>query len=300
MRSAVVGVVLLGVVAACGQSETSEEPRTAPTTQPGLSTVAETEQDPAKAMKAALRTLMKDSTGSYSSKVDYGAGGQAVIEEGVYDLRSQRSRYLMSIVNLPEGDDLAFEYIKDRKQVWFRYEKTGFVEGSTCWMHMPADRLKDLHGIAPASRGTYGLPAAVNVALQGKGQTWDQPGEVLRGTTDLYTLASAVGKMTTEFGLDFESTDRVEVDFVLEDGRLVGWKASLPTLVEAAKHAGGKVPDELLGVELEGDFPITADFTDLGEPVSIERPDRRKVLDFDPNGTTEEEYEAEFQACEAR
>jgi hypothetical protein len=155
-------------------------------------------------------------------------------------------------------------------------------------------------GSSPLPDASLGVPAAVLVAAHGRGLSRKDDGRSLHGTTDLYSLAAAMGKMVTTLDLDIESRARADLDFVLENGRLSGWEASMVDVLNAAEKAG-KLPEEFEGFEaMGGDVSITASLTDSGSSVSIMAPEPHKVIKLEPAEVDEAEFETAFSACEAR
>lgn len=296
-----VGLVM-ALVGACGSSADDEDARQPdPDPAPSEEAVADpVDVPPAEvALRRAIRRLVQDDTGSFTTDLELPAG-EGMKVAGVYSLDSETSRQTVDIES-PQGP-LAFEVVSGAEGAWLRFVKAGSIEDARCWMHADGALLDQAQGFQAPVGFTRGVPAAVLAPFHARGVSWTEPGTVLRSTTDLSVLASAVGTLAEGLGIDPTSTDQVELDVLLEGGRIAGWEATMGDLFDAAEQSGLVVPEDIGRDDpLVRDLVIVASISEPGRPVSVEPPHPRKVVDLvDERSAEDGSFDAEYGACEAR
>lgn len=254
----------------------------------------------ARAFRDARADFLVASDGAFRTELDLAGSGLTTL--GVFDLDAQRAQSTMT-AETPAGT-VVFETIGIGKTSFLRFVQTGFTQDSSCWMAVGAAGFEAASGMAAPSDATFGVPPAALVVALGRGESWDEPGRVVRGTTDLSALASSAGKLATTLQIDPASTDRARVDFLVDDGQVVGWRSTFGDVLDAVEETGGELSAAVLDSRsILEDVEIVAEL-EVRDGVDIVEPDPRKVLELDWTTATEPgaeaEFEAEFKACEAR
>lgn len=253
-----------------------------------------------RAFREAARELLEQPSTAFRTEIDF--LGVSMTTEGEYEYSAERMQSTVT-VRSPEGD-LAFEYLGVRDDLWFRFVETGFIEDATCWIEPGTDGLDAMLGSLTPEQATRGVPAAALAVGYGRGEKWIVPQQVLEGTSDLYLVAASAGRFATTLGLDPGATDRVTVDFLLDDGEIVGWTSRLGDLIDAAERAGASLPAEVAqqrtaieNIELRATLERRA-------AVQIEPPDPREIIEVDvaraQDPAYQDDLDAELAACEAR
>lgn len=295
MRSRValtaLAAVIAGSLAGCGDGDQEGDDSHADPSAP----TAQHDEDAARFFDDAVTRLVKADTGRFHQDLAIGPAGMTM--EGAYELSSQSSRVLVTSTS-PEGS-VTFEILSSPEDRWVRFVDTGFVKDAKCWIHTEAADLSQQLGIEFPAGASLGLPAAVLVPVNGAGDRWMEDGTVLRGATDLYTLAGTFGKLLESLDIDFENTDVGQVDYLFEDGRLTGWRSSLFQLIEGMNAAGIEIPEQLeqIGEQVHA-IEVEASLSDAGSAVSTRAPDPRRVIEMEP-GMSEQAFDDAFRACQA-
>lgn len=166
------------------------------------------------------------------------------------------------------------EQVRIGDDAWFRTSQNGPGPATGCWRSGRPDRASGLLGHESAASGDgITAPPAVRVVTTAEGEKWVEGGTV-RGTADLFSVASTLGEVVTSLDLTPENTDgRVEATFLLEGGEVLAWRTDLVTVFRALADSGAELDPEMVRLLDSGlDVPVITGFSKLGEDVTVEPP----------------------------
>ncbi|GGD12002.1 hypothetical protein [Nocardioides daphniae] len=239
----------------------------------GCSGDDEPEAGPAdETLAAAVAAFTDAGTGDYTFQL--GDDDEPMIRsEGKFGVADSVATLDLTLTNGERS--LRSEHVRVGDDVWFRTSQDSTGPASGCWRAGRPDRASGLLGPGPAESGE-GTPAppAVAVVATAEGEEWVAKGDTVRGTADLFTVASTLGEVVSSLELAPEQTQgRVEVTFLVDGEDVVAWRTDLVTVLRALADSGAELDPEMVRL-LDGDIdiPVMAGFSQLGEDVSVEPP----------------------------
>lgn len=223
-----------------------------------LAGCSSSEGDPAPAAEAwteAQEDLRSAGTGSFTFRLE--AAGEPLIQSDG-DFRLEPAAGVWSTVTVDEEGARTERFAVDPSRAVTQED----AAEPDCWV------------AAAAPEPDAVVPGPVRLLLDADDPAWDQGavGSVVRVSADLSGVLDALGPLVDE--VETEAGSRLQLDVMLEGGRVSAWATDLRTVLQAVERNGGTVPEKLdpfLGED--SDFPVLASISGLGDDVDVDVPE---------------------------
>lgn len=233
----------------------------------------------ADALDRAVSNFSDEESGSYTFQL--GDDSDPLMRStGEFDLDDDVATVDLTLSN---GDRrVRSEQVRLGQQRWYRTSKKDDTAPTGCWRKGSPPRGANLASIPlTGSAGPYEAPPVVGVVTTALGEEWvteasteGSKSNTVKGTADLYAVASTLGDAVASLGISAEDTSgRVDVTFLLDGEDVMAWSTDLVTVLKGLSDAGVKLDaDTQRLIESGTEVPVMAGFSKLGDDVDVEEP----------------------------
>ncbi|QCX28928.1 hypothetical protein [Nocardioides jishulii] len=233
----------------------------------------------ADALDQAVSNFSAEESGSYTFQL--GDDSDPLMRSsGEFDLEDDVATVDLTLSNGQRRQRSQQVRLGERR--WFRTAKRNDAAPAGCWRTGSPPRGANLAGIPlTGSAGPFVAPPVVGVVTTAVGEEWvteasteGSKSNTVKGTADLYAVASTLGNAVASLGISAEDTSgRVDVTFLLDGDNVMAWSTDLVTVLKGLSDAGVKLDgDTQRLVESGAEVPVMAGFSKLGDDVDVEEP----------------------------
>jgi hypothetical protein len=235
---------------------------------------------------AAVREAMTSTdTGRFETTIDL--PGTTVRRTGVYRLADGATRNTSTVTT--EESELSVESIAVDGLTFARVDDGDQLVMERCWLRY------DVAALASAGPVADAVVATVPPEVQALTAVEDDGGAA-EATAPLYPVVSAFGAAAVaDLGIGPDIGGRAPIGYVIENGS-ARYSFELGRVLAAVEEQGVDVPDDIRTATRSS--RLSGLVTEVGEPVDIAAPPRRRVVVLEPQ-TSQADLLAELRSCEA-